>query len=204
MLNAGYADSPYKIIVQTYSSPIPNGSRLPLLAVGLHAAVDRRLRLLEQRRRLGEQHRGADDQQLGEERRRADRARELRVLDRPERARRAPAVREHGRAARGEGRGELDSRRRGRQDRVGQPGPHRRRRSSVRTSSRRTRHPSYWGQLALRNCLRQAYNGGAAGGRDDDVRARQRPQRLVGAEHGAAVTQAAASTAPPAHSTASP
>ena len=21
-------------------------------------------------------------------------------------------------------------------------------------------HPSYWGQLALRNCLRQAYNGG--------------------------------------------
>jgi GDSL-like Lipase/Acylhydrolase family len=25
-------------------------------------------------------------------------------------------------------------------------------------------HPSYWGQLALRNCLRQAFNGGAAGG----------------------------------------
>ena len=25
-------------------------------------------------------------------------------------------------------------------------------------------HPSYWGQLALRNCLRQAYNGGAARG----------------------------------------
>jgi hypothetical protein len=23
-------------------------------------------------------------------------------------------------------------------------------------------HPSYWGQLALRSCLRQAYNGGAA------------------------------------------
>jgi hypothetical protein len=22
-------------------------------------------------------------------------------------------------------------------------------------------HPSYWGELALRNCLRQAYNGGA-------------------------------------------
>ncbi|MFI5622998.1 hypothetical protein ACIA03_05990 [Nocardioides sp. NPDC051685] len=22
-------------------------------------------------------------------------------------------------------------------------------------------HPNYWGQLALRNCLRQAYNGGA-------------------------------------------
>jgi hypothetical protein len=25
-------------------------------------------------------------------------------------------------------------------------------------------HPSYWGQLALRNCLRQAYNGGTARG----------------------------------------
>jgi hypothetical protein len=25
-------------------------------------------------------------------------------------------------------------------------------------------HPNYWGQLALRNCLRQAYNGGAARG----------------------------------------
>ncbi len=25
-------------------------------------------------------------------------------------------------------------------------------------------HPSYWGQLALRNCLRQAYNGGAPRG----------------------------------------
>jgi hypothetical protein len=25
-------------------------------------------------------------------------------------------------------------------------------------------HPNYWGQLALRNCLRQAYNGGAAHG----------------------------------------
>ena len=23
-------------------------------------------------------------------------------------------------------------------------------------------HPSYWGELALRNCLRQAYNGGRA------------------------------------------
>ena len=25
-------------------------------------------------------------------------------------------------------------------------------------------HPNYWGQLALRNCLRQAYNGGAVHG----------------------------------------
>ena len=25
-------------------------------------------------------------------------------------------------------------------------------------------HASYWGQLAMRNCLRQAYNGGAVRG----------------------------------------
>jgi hypothetical protein len=25
-------------------------------------------------------------------------------------------------------------------------------------------HPNYWGQLALRNCVRQAYNGGAPRG----------------------------------------
>ena len=25
-------------------------------------------------------------------------------------------------------------------------------------------HPNYWGQLALRNCFRQAYNGGASRG----------------------------------------
>ena len=27
-------------------------------------------------------------------------------------------------------------------------------------------HPNYWGQLALRNCFRQAYNGGASARRD--------------------------------------
>ena len=31
-------------------------------------------------------------------------------------------------------------------------------------------HASYWGQLAMRNCLRQAYNGGAVrGGRCERV-----------------------------------
>ena len=43
-------------------------------------------------------------------------------------------------------------------------------------------HPSYWGQLALRNCVRQAYNGGAPRGghlQPHDDRAR-RPGR---AEH---------------------
>ena len=79
MLNAGYADS----AVQDHRADLlvadPERFRLPLLAVGLHAAVDRWLRVLEQRRRLGQQHRRADDRQLGEERRGADRARATRA-----------------------------------------------------------------------------------------------------------------------------
>ena len=34
----------------------------------------------------------------------------------------------------------------------------------ARTSSRRSLHPNYWGQLAFRNCVRRAYNGGAVQG----------------------------------------
>ena len=155
----------YKIIVQTYSSPIPNGSGFRYSQIGLHAPdrpaaaasgtatptgpttpSSRRstTRCATAPRRPGS--RNVDDPR------------------RPERARRAAAVREHGRAARGEGRRIWTERRRGRQDRVGQPDPHDVRRSSVRTSSRRTAHPSYWGQLALRNCLRQAYNGARPAG----------------------------------------
>ena len=47
-------------------------------------------------------------------------------------------------------------------------------------------HPNYWGQLALRNCMRQAYNAGAPRGghlQPHDHRA-QRPGR---AEHDASV-----------------
>jgi hypothetical protein len=44
--------------------------------------------------------------------------------------------------------------------------------SQIRTSStifgpyqlQEDLHPSYWGQLAERNCVRQAYNGGAPRG----------------------------------------
>ena len=49
------------------------------------------------------------------------------------------------------------------QDRVGQPGPHAHdARSAVELQE--DLHPNYWGQLALRNCLRQAYNGGTPRG----------------------------------------
>ena len=43
-------------------------------------------------------------------------------------------------------------------------------------------HPNYWGQLALRNCFRQAYNGGDPQG--GNVRPRNRAERQGRAEHG--------------------
>ena len=99
------------------------------------------------------------------------------MLDEPERARRAPAVREHGRPARGEGR----------RDRGPAPGAADKTEwvSQIRTTStlfgpyqlQEDAHPNYWGQLALRNCLRQAYNGGAPRG-GTCTRGRERPERL--------------------------
>ena len=68
MANAGYADSTYTLMVQTYWSPLPLGSGYPLLRVGLVTAVDRRLRRMERRRELGEQHRAGDVQQLDSQR----------------------------------------------------------------------------------------------------------------------------------------
>ena len=47
-------------------------------------------------------------------------------------------------------------------------------------------HASYWGQLAMRNCLRLAYNGGTVRRRPLRTR-RERPQRPRGAADGAAV-----------------
>ena len=95
MANAGYADSQYKIIAQTYSSPIPRGSGLPLPAVRLDAPDDRRLRRLEPRRRLGQRHGRADVQQHDPQRRGAERAHERARPRHGERAGRAAAVREH-------------------------------------------------------------------------------------------------------------
>ena len=48
--------SQYKIIAQTYWSPIPRGAGIRYPGVGLHAPDDRRLRRLEPRRRLGQRH----------------------------------------------------------------------------------------------------------------------------------------------------
>ena len=57
MTNAGYADSQYTIIAQTYWSPIPRGSGFRYPRERLDAPVGRRLRHLEPRRRLGQRHR---------------------------------------------------------------------------------------------------------------------------------------------------
>jgi hypothetical protein len=72
---------------------------------------------------------------------------------------------EAGRAARGEGCLDLAERRRRRQDRVGEPDPHRGHR--LRPLPAAGGHPpDYWGELASRSCLRLAYNGGdVRGGR---------------------------------------
>ena len=53
MTDAGYSTSQYTIIAQTYWSPIPRGTRLPLRRERLDAPVHRRLRRLEPRRQLG-------------------------------------------------------------------------------------------------------------------------------------------------------
>ena len=77
---------------------------------------------------------------------------------------RAPAVREHGRPARG-ARAWRPGSRPGAVDNSEWV-------EQIRTVStvfgpyyvQESLHPNYWGQLALRNCVRQAYNGGAVQG----------------------------------------
>ena len=53
---------------------------------------------------------------------------------------------------------------RGRPDRVVPADPHRHRRRGTDYYIQESLHPNYWAQLALRNCTRQAYNGGAPRG----------------------------------------
>jgi hypothetical protein len=67
----------------------------PLLRERLHAADHRWLRLLEQRRELGQRHRAADDQQRGSDRVDAERSDRSEDHGRIEPLRRPPVVREH-------------------------------------------------------------------------------------------------------------
>ncbi len=149
MRNAGYADSSWTLLVQNYPSPIPNGSGLPLQRERLHAAEHRRLRLLERRRRLGQRHRAADDQQHRDRRDHAGRHHQ-RQDARTSRRRSTAAGSARARVGllRGGRPRQLDERRRGRPDRVGQPDPHRHDGRDSHYYIQESLHPNYWGQLA--------------------------------------------------------
>jgi hypothetical protein len=163
MLNAGYSDSMYKIIVQTYSSPIPRGSGFRYPESGWT------------RQSIGG---------CGVWNRDADWANDTAVTTINNSVRNAAAqtglsnyvIFEATSALAGrrlcentvgllEERGVANWTVPGAADKTEWV-------SQIRTTStifgpyqlQEGAHPSYWGQLALRNCLRQAYNGGAVRG----------------------------------------
>ena len=124
MANAGYADAQYTMWCR------PTGRRSRTASGFRYPSRARRVRTPAAaasgtRRQLGQQHRAADDQQLGHATPPPQTGlSNTKIFDAAERVQRPPAVREHGRAARGEGPDVVDAGRRGRQDRVGQPDPH--------------------------------------------------------------------------------
>ena len=129
-----------------------------------------------------------DAQQHDPQRGRADRAcRTSKMLDMQNALERPPAVREHGRPARGEGRRDVAERRAPSTRPSGStrsaPSTHD---LPARTSSRRTGTRTTGASSRCATACRQAYNGGAV--RGGTLRARgQRAQRPGRAEHGAAV-----------------
>jgi hypothetical protein len=161
MLNDGYADSQYKIIVQTYSSPIPNGSAFRYSQSGYtrqttggcgfwnndaNWANSTAVPTIDNAVRNGAAQTGLsnyvllDDQNALAGRRLCENT--VGLL---------------------EEKGVANWTSPGAADKTEWV-------SQVRTAStlfgpyqlQEDAHPNYWGQLALRNCLRQAYNGGAA------------------------------------------
>jgi hypothetical protein len=163
MLNDGYADSSYKLIVQTYSSPIPNGAgfrysqsgytRQSTGGCGLwnadaNWANSTAVATIDSSVRNGAAQTGLtnlvilDDQNALVGRRLCENT--VGLL---------------------EEKGLANWRSAGAADKTEWV-------SQIRTTStlfgpyqlQEDAHPNYWGQLALRNCLRQAYNGGAVRG----------------------------------------
>ncbi len=160
MLNDGYADSSYSIIVQTYSSPIPNGSgfrysesgwtRQSTGGCGLWNADANWANSTAVPKINGAVTNGAAQTGLGN----------VRILND------ANALVGHRLCENTVGlleeKGVASWTSSGAVDKTEWV-------SQIRTTStlfgpyqlQEDAHPSYWGQLALRNCLRQAYNGGA-------------------------------------------
>ncbi len=141
-----------------------NGSGLPLLPERLHPPDGRRLRLLEQRRQLRQRKNAADDRQHRARRRRGEpgcRTSRRWNWRRPSTgagcARKASACSRKRACPPG---------------RAPEPSTRREWINQIRTVTaifppyeiQEDIHPNYWGQLALRNCLTQAYNGGAPKG----------------------------------------
>ena len=62
MTNAGYASTDYKVIIQTYWSPVPTRQSDSILGEWMDAADHRRMRDVEPRRGLGQRHRGRQDE----------------------------------------------------------------------------------------------------------------------------------------------
>ena len=138
-------------------------ARASVTAVGLHPAEHGRLRVLERRRQLGQRDRAAHDQRRREGRGRGHRPVNIRILELQSafNGRRlcentVGLLEEKGLSS-WTNAGAVD-----RTEWVNQ----------IRTVStvfgpykvQESLHPNYWGQLALRNCVRQAYNGGAPRG----------------------------------------
>ena len=164
MRNAGYADTAWTMLVQNYASPIPHGCRLPL-----------------PRDQLPRQGTGG----CGFWNHDADWANgtalptingtvaarsptpaspTCKTLDLPRPSTAGGCARTRVGLYEEKGLTQLDPARRGRPDRVGQPDPHRVHRCSAPVPLQESLHPNYWAQLALRTCVRQAWNGGAPRG----------------------------------------
>ena len=167
MRNAGYADSPWTLMVQTYSSPLPRGRGIRYSQSGLHASEHRRLRRLEPRRRLGEQHPVVPTlNSTVAQRCRADRARATSRSSTPPNALVGHRLCENTVGLLEEkGVANWTSRRRGRQDRVGQPDPHRSSTIFGPYQLQEDIHPNYWGERRCATaCGRPTTPGRPAGG----------------------------------------
>ena len=164
MRNAGYADTQWTMVVQTYPSPIPNGSGFRYGQSGYTRQstggcgfwnADADWANGYALPTINNTVTGAIGQAgIGN----------AKVLNLPTPSRPA-AVRVGRRAVRGGRHRQLADGGRGRQDRVGQPDPHR---LDLLLNSpyyiQESLHPNYWGQLAVRSCVRQAYNSGTPKG----------------------------------------
>ena len=155
----------WTLLVQNYPSPIPNGDGVPLLRERLLAPEHRRLRLLERRRRLGQRHRPADDQQ---HRRPARSRRPASPTPDPR-----PAAAFNGRrlcentVGLYEEKGLTSWTQAGAVDKTEWVNQIRTVTTAAPSSPyyiQESLHPNYWAQLATRSCVRQAYNGGTPRG----------------------------------------